>query len=209
MKTRRDFLGQAGALGAATLVGCAPARDVPPDGTSDAPTPQDRPRDCNPTPANALGPYHREGAPDRIELNVNGDEGDRLILFGTVTGLDCPESIGVVDLDVWHCDVRGNYDNDSDVFAFRGRSTTSEDGSYRFETLLPGRYRDGEAFRPRHVHFRVTAPGYAPLTTQLYFEDDEFNEVDALFDPELARALVDDGDGGWTCAFDVVLDTPT
>jgi protocatechuate 3,4-dioxygenase beta subunit len=109
---------------------------------------------------------------------------------------------------VWHCDVQGDYDNDTDAFAFRGRSGATEDGSYRIETLLPGRYLNGGEFRPRHIHFRVTAGGYEPLTTQLYFEDDDFNEVDDLYDPALAHPLVDDGDGGWTVTFDLVLDTP-
>ncbi len=200
--SRREFLetAAAGALGVG-VSGCAPARDLPPAG----PTPSGRPRDCNPTPANALGPYHRENAPERTDLNAAGDEGDRLVITGTVTGLDCPDPIGVVDLDVWHCDPRGDYDNDSDVFRFRGRSRTAEDGTYRIETLLPGRYRDGDEFRPRHIHFLVSAPGHEPLTTQLYFEDDEFNEVDGLFDPALARPLVEDGAGGWTVTFDVVL----
>ncbi len=200
--SRRDFLesAAAGTLGVG-VAGCAPARDVAVEG----PTPADRPRDCNPTPSNALGPYHREEAPERAAINPNGDEGERLVILGTVTGFDCPDPIGVVDVDVWHCDVQGDYDNDSDAFAFRGRLQTDADGDYRVETLLPGRYLDGDEFRPRHVHFLFVAPGHEPLTTQLYFEDDEFNEVDRLFDAALARPLVGDGAGGWTVTFDVVL----
>jgi protocatechuate 3,4-dioxygenase beta subunit len=203
--SRREFLehAAAGVLGAAASSACAPARN----GTQTDTPGLDRSHDCNPTPSNALGPYHRAEAPARSALNVNQAEGDRLVISGMVAGLDCPASLGVVQMDVWHCDVRGDYDNDSDAFAFRGRFDTARDGAYSIETLLPGRYQDGGTFRPRHIHFVVTGPGYAPLTTQLFFDDDEFNQVDELFDPELAHPLVDDGEGGWTVTFDIVLET--
>jgi len=201
--SRRTFLAQAAA---AALVGCAPAREG--GGPSDEAPEPGPPRDCNPTPTNALGPFHRDGAPERTDLNPNGDEGARLVVSGTVSGPNCPEPLGVVDIEVWHSNLQGDYDNDGDAYAFRGRLSTAEDGSYSFETLLPGRYRDGDQFRPRHIHFLVTADGYEQLVTQLYFEDDEFNDVDALFDPELARPLVDDGARGWTVVFDIVLAAP-
>jgi protocatechuate 3,4-dioxygenase beta subunit len=201
-QSRREFLETAatGALGVG-VVACAPARDLPPA----TGTPSDEPpRDCNPTPSNVLGPFHRDEAPERTELNPNGEEGERLVISGTVSGLDCPTALGTVDLDVWHCDGQGDYDIDTDAFAFRGRTQTT-DGTYRLETLLPGRYLEGDEFRPRHIHFLVAADGYERLTTQLYFEDDEFNEVDRFYDPALAHALVPDGAGGWTVTFDIVL----
>jgi len=37
-------------------------------------------------------------------------------------------------------------------------------GSYAFTTLPPGVYPG----RPLHIHFKVSAPGHKPLTTQLY-----------------------------------------
>jgi len=36
-------------------------------------------------------------------------------------------------------------------------------------TDFPGKY----PFRPRHIHFKVSAPGFAPLTTQLYLRGGE------------------------------------
>ena len=36
-------------------------------------------------------------------------------------------------------------------------------------TDIPGKY----PFRPRHIHFKVSAPGFAPLTTQLYLRGGE------------------------------------
>jgi protocatechuate 3,4-dioxygenase beta subunit len=45
-------------------------------------------------------------------------------------------------------------------------------------TVLPGRYPNGRSFRPRHIHYKVRAPGFPELTTQLYFEGDEFITTD-------------------------------
>jgi protocatechuate 3,4-dioxygenase beta subunit len=36
-------------------------------------------------------------------------------------------------------------------------------------------------FRPAHVHFMISAPGYRTLVTHLFFEGDEYLESDAVF----------------------------
>jgi catechol 1,2-dioxygenase len=36
-------------------------------------------------------------------------------------------------------------------------------------------------FRPAHIHFMISAPGYRTLVTHLFFEGDEFLESDAVF----------------------------
>jgi catechol 1,2-dioxygenase len=36
-------------------------------------------------------------------------------------------------------------------------------------------------FRPAHIHFIISAPGYRTLITHLFFEGDEFLESDAVF----------------------------
>jgi catechol 1,2-dioxygenase len=40
---------------------------------------------------------------------------------------------------------------------------------------------DRHPWRPAHVHFKVTAPGYQPLTTHLFDEVDEYLDSDAVF----------------------------
>ena len=45
---------------------------------------------------------------------------------------------------------------------------------HAFETIQPGRYLNGGSFRPAHIHFMVSRPGLAPLTTQLYFAGDPY-----------------------------------
>ena len=57
---------------------------------------------------------------------------------------------------------------------------------YRLSTIVPGRYLNGPQYRPAHVHVKVRARGFAELTTQLYFPDDPYNDVD----PFIHRSLV-------------------
>ncbi len=37
------------------------------------------------------------------------------------------------------------------------------------------------AWRPAHIHFIVRAEGYRSLTTELYVDDDQYIEEDAVF----------------------------
>jgi protocatechuate 3,4-dioxygenase beta subunit len=53
------------------------------------------------------------------------------------------------------------------------------EGTYRFTTDLPGKY----GWRRLHIHFKATAPGYRPLTTQLYLRG---GEKEVVFDIVLA-----------------------
>jgi hypothetical protein len=43
----------------------------------------------------------------------------------------------------------------------------------------PGKYPNGSNYRPSHIHFKITPPGFDTLTTQLYFEGDPYIEGDA------------------------------
>jgi hydroxyquinol 1,2-dioxygenase len=77
----------------------------------------------------------------------------------------------------------------------RASFRTDAAGRYQFETILPVSYPipdDGPAgqllaamgrhpFRPAHVHFMISAPGYRTLVTHLFFEGDEYLESDAVF----------------------------
>jgi catechol 1,2-dioxygenase len=43
-------------------------------------------------------------------------------------------------------------------------------------------------FRPAHIHFMISAPGYRTLVTHLFFERDRYLESDAVFG--VKRSLV-------------------
>ena len=170
----------------------------------------DRPRAaCEATPDNAEGPYYRAGAPTREDIAPD-IEGTVLEVSGGVFDTDCNPLAGAT-IDIWQCDPDGHYDNDGsmpglpdDVYLLRGKVQTDADGNYSFRTVVPGRYLNGDSFRPRHIHIKVDAPGFSVLTTQLYFEDDECNEFDAWVRKELMLVLEDDGDGK-RAAFDFYL----
>jgi protocatechuate 3,4-dioxygenase beta subunit len=146
---------------------------------------------CAATEANIEGPYYRAGAPERSELAA-GLPGVPLEIEGRVTTIDCKTTLADVELDVWQANHSGHYDNDGSMppgsVLLRGRLKTDGEGRYRVKTIVPGRYLNGPQYRPAHVHVKLRARGHASLTTQLYFPDDPFNDVD----PFIHRSLVMD-----------------
>lgn len=70
----------------------------------------------------------------------------------------------------------------------RGKLRTDAKGAFMARSVLPGRYLNGRRYRPAHIHVKVSAPGHAPLTTQLYFPDDPYNDGD----PFIHRSLIVD-----------------
>ena len=77
-------------------------------------------------------------------------------------------------MDLWQADAEGRYDMDDVSYRLRGVIKSNPDGRYAFESIMPGRYRVDGSQRPAHIHCTLTAPGYAPLTTQIYFAGDPF-----------------------------------
>jgi protocatechuate 3,4-dioxygenase beta subunit len=139
---------------------------------------------CRFTEAQTAGPYYRPGAPDRADLRPAGTDAQELLLTLEARGRDC-EPLAPALIDLWHADPRGNYDLQG--FLFRTRHL-SERPSAQILTYVPGRYPG----RTCHIHVAVSAPGYRPLITQLYFPDDPFNGRDTLFRKAL---LLDLGTG--------------
>ncbi|MDX1746775.1 MAG: hypothetical protein R3324_12615 [Halobacteriales archaeon] len=144
------------------------------DSGGDVGEPADAAQTCEPTGEDVEGPFHLEGAPNRTVLADSDEPGDRIVVQGTVYGPDCMTPVAGANLDVWHADTNGNYDNSTTEYRLRGQMTTDENGRYEFETIMPGRYPLGNSTRPAHIHFIVSRPGYIPLTTQMYFEGDPF-----------------------------------
>ncbi|MDB4539255.1 hypothetical protein N9231_02475 [Saprospiraceae bacterium] len=136
---------------------------------------------CDPTTLDYYGegPFYTENPPT-IEENklANSEEvGTRIIISGRVLNLDCNEYIPNTIVDVWHADNAGNYDNVG--FNLRGQTKSNEQGFYLYETILPGKYLNGGKFRPSHIHYKITPPGFGVLTTQLYFQGDTSIAEDA------------------------------
>ncbi len=127
--------------------------------------------DCA-TTNDILGPFYRPDAPLRQDLTSPGLPGSVIQLSGTVFGADCTTPLVGALIEIWHCDTRGEYDNESADFQLRARWITDEAGTYSFRTILPGKYLNGEKYRPAHIHYRVTAPDSRELVSQLYFHGD-------------------------------------
>ncbi len=125
------------------------------------------------------GPFYRPNAPEipNNKLAEDTETGTRLLLSGRIFNLECNQFIPNVTIEVWHANDAGQYDNDG--FNLRGTTTTNEQGFYMFETILPGKYLNGAKYRPSHIHFKITPPGFSPFITQLYFEGDTDIETDA------------------------------
>ena len=126
---------------------------------------------CRVTLRDALGPFYVKGAPAQAELCASGSGGSqKLTVSGRVLGTpDCAPLAGAL-VEVWQADSRGGYTQvgagqDDAGCLLRASLKTDAEGRYLFRTVLPGEYPG----RPRHIHYRVSAKGYATLVTQLYF----------------------------------------
>jgi protocatechuate 3,4-dioxygenase beta subunit len=160
------------------------------------------------------GPFYTPNAPT-LENNLLAPEnepGTRLILSGIVRTLDCTELIPGTLIDIWHADHEGAYDNEG--FHLRGKTTSNAQGFYLFETILPGKYLNGASYRPSHIHFKITPPGFPTLTTQLYFEGDTDIPGDAAASVTSGQfdathriiALTENGEGVMEGTWDIIVD---
>lgn len=129
---------------------------------------------CQATRPDLEGPFYVPGAPARAAIAAPDEPGQRLIVRGRVLGPDCATPLGGALLDIWQADARGSYHGQDQQYRLRGRLRTGPSGLYELSTIVPGRYRFGGRFRPAHIHFTITHPAMAPLTTQLYFRGDPY-----------------------------------
>jgi protocatechuate 3,4-dioxygenase beta subunit len=165
--------------------------------------------DAKPTPRNALGPFFIAGAPFRGKVSPARAPGSTLVVTGRVWGFDTKKPLPGAAIDLWHCDVHGNYSTDDGEFKYRARIITSETGAYEYETIHPVVYNQNGDLRSPHIHYRVTSPGYRTLVTQVFFQGDPKQNEDRLFDPTLMVPVVRkpcEGGEYESAVFDLVLD---
>ncbi|HVW31514.1 MAG TPA: dioxygenase [Acidimicrobiia bacterium] len=158
------------------------------------------------TDSNVEGPFFVAGAPDLdrpagdggpVALPMRPDEtGDPLVFSGTVHSTDGRPVAGAV-LDLWQADAAGLYS----AFApglpewnLRGRIRTDAAGAFAVRTVVPAPYDIPsvphlarvlgllglEPHRPAHIHVRLEADGFTPLTTQVYFDGDPWLDRDVV-----------------------------
>ena len=147
-----------------------------------------------------LGPFHVDGAP---ELAMGADicldqKGEPMLVRGRILDTE-GKPIAAAKIDVWQANDEGFYDVQQQgiqpEFNLRGVFRTGSDGAYCFRGVKPRYYpipADGPVgqmlqalgrhpYRPAHLHYIITATGFAPLTTHIFDPDDEYIHSDAVF----------------------------
>jgi hydroxyquinol 1,2-dioxygenase len=180
--TRQEFILLSDTLGLTTLVVAQNHR---------------KPVGC--TEATVLGPFHVEDAPERLlGTDVgNGAEGEPCFVRGSIRGLAGDPIAGAV-IEVWQADANGMYDIQYEgLDEHRARATlrSGPDGGYHFRSIVATPYpipHDGPVgqmlkalnrhpWRPAHLHFRISAPGFQPLVTHVFRDGDPYLDSDAVF----------------------------
>lgn len=180
--TRQEFILLSDTLGLSTLV-----------------TAQNHKKPVGCTEATVFGPFHVSNAP---HVDLGGDisqglQGTPWFVSGRVRDIEGKPVPNAV-LEVWQADDCGFYDvQKADLCEYHGRAVLQADsaGSYHFKTIVPECYpipHDGPVgkmlqalnrhpWRPAHLHFMITAPGYERLVTHVFREGGEYLDSDAVF----------------------------
>jgi protocatechuate 3,4-dioxygenase beta subunit len=148
---------------------------------------------CEPSPPSIEGPFYRPGMPVRSDLDIYGDSGMPVRMSGRVLDSSC-EPVANAVVEIWHAapippdtepeTFDATYDN-TDEYRYYGQVATDANGYYEFETLRPGWYLNGAQYRPAHIHVKIWTGEEERLTSQLYFVDDPFADIDPWFDPAM------------------------
>jgi protocatechuate 3,4-dioxygenase beta subunit len=182
-----------------------------------------------PTPAQTEGPFYPTdwgGDADNDLVRVVGEaaqaQGQITHILGRVLDISGNPIAGAA-IEIWQCDSTGIYRHPRDThwlrtrdagFQGRGRATADARGAYTFRTIKPVAYPG----RTPHIHFATTAPGRAPLITQMYVAGEAQNERDGILngirdlrqrDSVIVRLQPGDGleAGALVGTFDIVLGT--
>lgn len=156
-----------------------------------------KPEGC--TEATVFGPFHVANAPhyDLGEDISGGLPGVPWFVKGAVTAKD-GTPIPHATIEVWQADDAGFYDvQKPGLEEYHGRAVIQADanGQYHFRTIVPECYpipHDGPVgkmlealnrhpWRPAHLHFMITAPGYQRLVTHVFREGGDYLDSDAVF----------------------------
>jgi len=154
------------------------------------------------TEATVEGPFYTAGAPmlkaPFVVPHRANEPGDVLFFSGTVRSTDgAPLSGALVDL--WQADADGQYSHfnipEAEApFNLRGRFTADKNGKFEVQTWVPVSYEipkagptgallktlGRHAWRPAHLHVRVSHEGHTTLTTQIFLQNDPWIDSDVV-----------------------------
>jgi catechol 1,2-dioxygenase len=178
------------------------------------------------TTSQVLGPFYLPDMPmlDDGVLARADEPGERLTVFGAVIDGN-GEAIKDAELDFWQSDAIGRYSYFNEGVPegnLRGKIKSKSNGSFLLRTVKPAQYTIPDkgptgllleklgrhSWRPAHLHVIVRHPDYETLTTQIYFEGDEYLSSDAVraASSDLAFPLKLSAEG-LSVTFDLVLQT--
>ena len=149
------------------------------------------------TETTVLGPFFVADAPRQpLGADISGAaRGEPLYVTGSVASGD-GTPLGNADIEVWQSDSEGFYDVQlSQDLNLRAGFKSDAQGRFRFWSILPSCYPipyDGPVgdmlqatkrhpYRPAHVHFMISAPGYETLVTHVFVNGDRYLDSDAVF----------------------------
>lgn len=173
------------------------------------------------------GPYYVPNAPEQntpAKIQMREDEpGTPLLFRGQVRSTD-GSPLSNAKIELWHADELGFYSQFAPgipEWNLRGVFIADQKGNFRIQTMQPAPYQiptEGacgqliaaagwHAWRPAHLHLKVSAPGHELLTAQLYFPGDVHNDDDiaTAVKPELMLDLKP-AENGVQTTYDFVLD---
>lgn len=156
-----------------------------------------KPAGC--TEATVFGPFHVEGAPELpLGSDVsNGAKGEPCFVSGTVRSIE-GEPVPLAELQVWQADADGHYDvqyGPDEPMRARAVLRADAQGRFHFRSIVAEPYpitHDGPVgamlealgrhpWRPAHLHFMISAPGYQRLVTHVFRQGDRYLDSDAVF----------------------------
>ncbi|HEY9422766.1 MAG TPA: hypothetical protein VIW92_15230 [Thermoanaerobaculia bacterium] len=158
--------------------------------------------------------YVFQGLPGKLESRSRmaplKEPGEPMIIEGTVRSEDGKPAAGVI-VYAYHTDARGIYPPAATRHGrLRAWARTGKDGRYRFDTIRPGAYPDGN--NPQHVHMHIIEPGKGTY----YIDDIHFTD-DPLLTAERRQRMqrgrggdglsrpTKDSEGVWHAQRDIVL----
>jgi catechol 1,2-dioxygenase len=154
------------------------------------------------TETSVEGPFYAPNAPIMNSPCVlphrQNEPGDVLFLSGTVRSVD-GEPLGGAMLDMWQSDAEGAYSHfniaeEKAPWNLRARVVADQSGRFEVQTWMPSPYqvpKDGptgallratgrHAWRPAHLHLRITHDACETLTTQIFFAGDPWIDSDVV-----------------------------
>jgi protocatechuate 3,4-dioxygenase beta subunit len=143
------------------------------------------------TPTADIGPFYPIIRPSDVDSDLTmigrgrRAKGQIIEVSGRVLSRD-GQPVSQAIIEIWQANAAGRYAHASDdnpapldeAFQGFGRIRTNARGEYRYTTIKPGAYPDGDSSpRPPHIHLDVSGSRNR-IVTQMIFPGEPLNETD-------------------------------